>query len=303
MSKAGRPLKDTIDWFPHQIHDGKTMFILQTEFGNDGYAFWFKLLERLGKMKGLFLDCNKPDEWRFLVAKTAVEDNTAIEILNTLAEIEAIDKKLWTQKIIWVQNFVDGITSIFKKRGCAPPQKPNFWNRNPSNPEFLEQKPEESRISDPLQTVETVQTIHREKSSCSTSSETDVNEEKIEEEPRQQKYPEQSDPVCLTTLLVNLMRGNNPNVKIPDKLEIWQTAIDRMIRIDKRTPEEIETVLRWSQADDFWSTNILSTTKLRKQYDQLWLKMQQTGNPARASPGKTMIQHGDVLDKEKEFIR
>ena len=46
-----------------------------------------------------------------------------------------------------------------------------------------------------------------------------------------------------------------------------------MIRLDKRNPNQIKVVIKWSQIDDFWQDNILSTVKLRKQFDQLVLKM------------------------------
>ena len=46
-----------------------------------------------------------------------------------------------------------------------------------------------------------------------------------------------------------------------------------MIRLDNRSAARIEEVLRWSQSDPFWQNNILSTEKLRKQFDQLELKM------------------------------
>ncbi|MBT9169502.1 MAG: hypothetical protein DDT19_02862 [Syntrophomonadaceae bacterium] len=46
-----------------------------------------------------------------------------------------------------------------------------------------------------------------------------------------------------------------------------------MIRIDKRDPEKIRQIIEWCQADDFWQNNILSTGKLREQFDQLGLKM------------------------------
>ena len=43
-----RPAKLTVDYFPHIINQGKTIFIIENNYGNDGYAFWFKLLELLG---------------------------------------------------------------------------------------------------------------------------------------------------------------------------------------------------------------------------------------------------------------
>ena len=35
-------------------------------------------------------------------------------------------------------------------------------------------------------------------------------------------------------------------------------------------------MIEWCQTDEFWQDNILSTAKLRKQYDQLVLKMNKT---------------------------
>ena len=46
-----------------------------------------------------------------------------------------------------------------------------------------------------------------------------------------------------------------------------------MMERDKRTPELIESVMRFSQSNDFWKGNILSPDKLRKNFDQLTVKM------------------------------
>jgi hypothetical protein len=34
---AGRKEKQTADYFPHMATSGKTLFILESSFGNDGY--------------------------------------------------------------------------------------------------------------------------------------------------------------------------------------------------------------------------------------------------------------------------
>jgi hypothetical protein len=81
----------------------------------------------------------------------------------------------------------------------------------------------------------------------------------------------------LSLLLRKLILRNNPNAKVPPVtpkgLSRWADSIDKMIRIDNRETHDIADVIEWSQNDDFWMENILSTGKLRKQYDRLWLKM------------------------------
>ena len=50
-------------------------------------------------------------------------------------------------------------------------------------------------------------------------------------------------------------------------------TIEKIHRLDGYTYEEINAVMKWSQEDDFWSQNILSTAKFRKQFDKLMLGM------------------------------
>ena len=111
-----RPKKATVDYFPHMTEHGSTLFILQNRWGNDGYAAWFKILERIGSTDGLYIDCRKSGTWHFLQAYTNVTGNVLTEILDTVAELGKIDKSLWSHKIIFCQNFVDGVVDAFRKR-------------------------------------------------------------------------------------------------------------------------------------------------------------------------------------------
>lgn len=120
-----RPQKQTVEYFPHQCDHGKTMFILEQRYGNDGYAFWFKLLELLGKTDGHYLDLNDATDWEFLTSYTKVESETAESILSLLAKLAAIDLTLWQEKrVIWSQNFVDGVADVYKKRSTDVPSQP-----------------------------------------------------------------------------------------------------------------------------------------------------------------------------------
>ena len=85
-------------------------------------------------------------------------------------------------------------------------------------------------------------------------------------------YSQTSKEVRLSNLLFNLIQKRKANFKHPD-IQKWALHIDRLLHIDKRTPQEIEKVIRWCQEDDFWCVNILSTDKLRKQIDSLQIKM------------------------------
>jgi len=142
-----RPKKQTVDYFPHIIKQGKTITILENRFGNDGYAFWFKLLEILGSTEGHCYRYENTADIEFLLAKTLVERETAENILGLLAELEAIDKKLWEKGYIWSDNFIDNIADVYKKRSGKTPKKPVFGEKTPPEEEFPERKPEEEEVS------------------------------------------------------------------------------------------------------------------------------------------------------------
>jgi len=121
-----RKQKDVVSYFPHYADASTrdTLTVLQSRFENDGYAFWFKLLERLASTEGHFLDCNNSNTWQLLLARTGVNEITGVEIMKLLVEMQAIDKHLWENKMIWCQRLVDNISDVYKNRRRKIPQKP-----------------------------------------------------------------------------------------------------------------------------------------------------------------------------------
>jgi hypothetical protein len=122
-----RPEKYTVDYFPHLCKQGKTMFIIESHYGNDGYAFWFKLLELLATSHGHYFDANNPLQMEFLAAKTRLSSSQTTDLLCLLAQIEAIDKDLWEQRrVIWCQNLINNVAEVYENRKGLLPEKPYF---------------------------------------------------------------------------------------------------------------------------------------------------------------------------------
>lgn len=163
-----RPKKQTVEYFPHFVLSGKTIFILESCFGNDGYAFWFKLLELLGATDGHVYNCRNTAEWEFLLAKTHVSNDIACRILQKLADLDAIDSELWEEELIWSDNFVKNLLPLYSNRKSSLPQKPISTSRNPISGELL-----------------LVETPHREittaENTQSKVEESKVKESKVEE--------------------------------------------------------------------------------------------------------------------------
>ena len=130
-----RPQKQTVDYFPHYCNHKKTMYILEQRYGNNGYAFWFKLLETLADTDKHYLDLNDETAWEFLQAKTHLEADLCTQILELLSKLDAIDPELWKCRVVWSQNFVDGISDAYRKRVHLLPGRPSFFLRKPPKTE------------------------------------------------------------------------------------------------------------------------------------------------------------------------
>lgn len=142
-----RPHKKTVDYFPHSAIPGKTLFKIESRWGNDGYAFWFKLLELLCQSDGHIFDYGNIDERDFLLAKSRVNENIANEILEKLSEWGNIDRELWMTKKIWCQKLVDNIQDAYKKRLDQFPQKPVSETEYTGKGEFPEEETQKSEVS------------------------------------------------------------------------------------------------------------------------------------------------------------
>jgi len=115
----------------------------------------------------------------------------------------------------------------------------------------------------------------------SRKSPTLIRNIKLKENNIKKTFCQNSDEFRLAELLLNLILNNKPDFKKPD-VQKWAKDIDLMIRLDSRKPERIEKVIRWSQQDSFWQSNILSVAKLRKQFDVLELRMSGQTKPIQS---------------------
>ncbi len=86
-----------------------------------------------------------------------------------------------------------------------------------------------------------------------------------------ENYSPNSDEIRMSELLFSFILKRHPTHKKPD-FQKWALHVDRMFRLDNRNVADIEKIIRWCQGDKFWQKTILSTEKLRMQFDKLWHK-------------------------------
>jgi hypothetical protein len=103
-----------------------------------------------------------------------------------------------------------------------------------------------------------------------------------------------TDVLHLVKILAELMTANGTApATIP---AAWTNAARLLLDRDGASLEEAEKVLRWCQADSFWSTNILSMPTFRKQYLRLRAKMRaaNAGGPRRPTSAADQLAQLDL---------
>lgn len=123
------------------------------------------------------------------------------------------------------------------------------------------------------------------KDNCSTSN--DVQRSPNENDSQQDGVKSFSmDVQQLCSLLADWIIRNG--ARPPNITNRWLTDMDRLMRIDGASRQEIETIIDWCQQDSFWHQNILSPGKLRKQWDRLVLGSKALNN-RRVNPNANVI--------------
>lgn len=267
--EMGRPKKkQVVEYFPHYVKtDSRTRYILETKWGNDGYAFWFKLLELLGLSEGHYYDYSKPVDKMYLVARANVSEEVADEILNLLAEQGKIDKQLWDErKIIWCQGFVDNLQELYNKRVGGLPCKPG-------SEEDLESQEEESEVPEPV--LEPVQPVEVKYEEPEKKPELVIEKKKRKTRPRKNSEldPEQQ------ALFVEFYEAYPKHVDVARAEVAW----------GKIRPEPDEEFLKM----------VLAKIEEAKKYDSRFREFQFIPNPAswlNAKAYKNDYKHGGTND-------
>lgn len=258
----GRNAKATVDYFPHYVHHGKTLFILEQRWGVNGYAGFYKLLEILADEPGHYYDARKTDRFEFLIAKIGI---SGPEILQKLSDLEIIDSELWSHHIIWMESFVESVKDAYSKRSTPLPTKPPLS-------QFL--PPEKGENGD-----------NRDGNTGEVDKE-DIsgvrNPQSKEKESKEKKnISSDTEAVRLADLLLSSILKNQPESKLhalnngrkEKTIGTWSLDIEKLMRIDRRPAERIEKVIAWATTDSFWKGNILSGLKLREKWDTLVAQM------------------------------
>jgi hypothetical protein len=121
-----RPPKHNVEYFSHDYdaRHGKTLSILFNHFGHEGLSAWWQLCETLAKAENHIINLRNSEDIEYLAADIHFQPGRMLQILDKLAELDAIDAELYSHKIIWCQNLVNRLASVYANRHQVLPTKP-----------------------------------------------------------------------------------------------------------------------------------------------------------------------------------
>ncbi len=224
-------------WFQHQS-DSYTNLKMQgliAEHGMEGYgAFW--VICELVAQQGKDYAIGGDKGWkRALLVMTKLEGQKLENILSLLAEMNLIDKKALNRGILSVPKMGDYSDDYTKRLRRDTEPTPNKVRVDKSR---VDKSREEGKSAEPT----TVKFTPKDIESVET--------------------------------LVELIQRRNPAWVMKASKDSWAEDINKIHRIDGRSYEQINFMIRWVQADEFWAKNILSASKLREKFNDLIPKLQ-----------------------------
>lgn len=262
-----RPTKEGLDYFPHDtdaVNDEK-IEALRSLYGNDGYAFYFILLERIYRSPDQEIDVSDAETIQVLARKVEVTKEKFAEMLQTALRWRCFDLKKYEEEGILTSNGI-------KKRA-----RPVLSKRALMQDKYKEQK-EEEVSGEFLKQKRGVKESKVKESTVPKDPMSDLSKDGPRGKDKSNTYDKESAPYKAAIYLRNKILANNPRERVPEDnpedMQEWSLEMDRLYRLgpvgadpkEKKgyTWKEIKEIVDWCQDDEFWRGNIKSAGKLRQ---------------------------------------
>ena len=267
----GRPERHDVDYFPFFVKRGKTLNILQSQYGLEGIGFFTNLLRFLSQTPDHYY-CIKDeaDKLNFFAEIGMVDENRGIAMIELMVKTAKFDKELWeNHRVIASEAFLKSLEPAYDKRNnkviTIDEIKAIFENggkkpiSDTGNPLKVDGNPTESD-SDVVSGVDNPQSKVK-KSKVNKTKYTDGSKEppfsdktdKPKKPPLREREPENDMERVEKAYLQNWdVLYSRKQVKTLDPIVNWnQTRKLLKNHFEKLKPEQIIQVVNNSISDDF----------------------------------------------------
>ncbi|WP_363473576.1 DUF4373 domain-containing protein [Companilactobacillus musae] len=261
------PSKQGLDYFPFPVDffDNEIIGGISGMFGIKGEIVVVKLLCTVYR-KGYFAVWS--DLLQSKIANDAsVSKDLANQVVDRLVAWGFFDENLFNSaKVLTsvdIQRTYLEATKRRKNRGKMP-YLINEDNNNGSNEVNVNINPSSKGVNDDINSQSKVN-----KSKVNKS-----NKDSHDSKPAKRVYDPDDINLKLANYLLAKIRERNSSIyptdsKNPPDTQKWANDIRLMHERDARSYDDIKRIIEWCQQDSFWQNNILSASKLRKQFGKL----------------------------------
>ena len=164
----------------------------------------------------------------------------------------------------------------------------SYYTVQISDSGISETEPMECQENDaPLSKNCTMENTEIQYSSITDIKQTDINTDIVSPVGGHPSKPIEPKAKEMAELLFNLHKQVDQKVKKPN-IDNWAADIEKINRLDGRSYDDIEKVIRWVKTPgNFWFANIMSGKKLRQQFSRLFIEI----NRQQKRVGKPTIQN------------
>jgi len=244
-------------YFPHDSNarSDPKMVALKNDFGMEGIGIYWALIEILHEQKNGKIE-KFPKLFDGLASEFKIKKEALLQAIEAMVKhfflLQEDEKWIWSNRVI--QNLEE------RKDKCRKKIEAGRLGGIKSGISRKKDEANEAPLEANEQKESKVKEIKTKKDSL------------VEGKPPTKKvFLETSQEYILANLLFTEITKLRPTMKKPN-MQKWASDIDLMIRVDNRSIDEIKDLIIWCQKDTFWKTNILSTQKLRKQFDVIAIK-------------------------------
>lgn len=259
----GRPIKEGMDYFPHDTDasNDEKIEALQALYKNDGYAFYFKLLERIYRNKNAELDISNPAILASVISKIGVTKDLFFEILETAFSLNCLDREAYENRKVLTSNGI-------KRRAEEVESMRERWRKK-------KDKPRAPSVVFPLENSE-------------ETGESKVKKSKVKKSKYIKYYLDNINPTASPIEIEKLCDWEND---LPE--DVICLAIERAVEQNKRKLSYVDAILK-----NWLKENLVTVEAVRLKETQ----RQKTKEPVKPieskSPGKAKC-----LDEWEKALR
>ena len=123
-NKTGRPISNTVPYFPHYTEPPNELMFLERKHGAEGYRAFYRLFEMVAKAENHHIIVKTENQKLTFMYTMNTDKDILDNVIEYLVEINFIDQELYNDKqIIWIPRFIEKFREVYRKRGRSLPCK------------------------------------------------------------------------------------------------------------------------------------------------------------------------------------